>query len=553
MRATAALLLGLVTLGGCLGGGEDDAPRPERGRAGDACSEGLRGRVSIPGRTGTLAIGGYANLLAVGANTLWVPVTKEAAPDRVRLVRVDLATGAVSRWPYRGTGEVRVRVGEGAVWLADPGPGTLTRLDPETGRSTVRRPLDEPRELTLGAGRVWLVPSEGGYVAELDPDSMRVMRRISVPGVEVVGDVAIEGRTLWLSAPEEGSVIRLDARSGRAVGEPIRVGGEPLDIEALDGDVWVDLGEADALAHIHGRSGRLLGRTPSGGDVFAIALGFGSVWATNYARDAVTRIDAATGRRVGRPIRTGPDPKGVVAGAGAVWVANAGACAVTRIDPGGTPVGFRTRDGVRLEGKVWGDGQVGIVFSHMGGAGDDQADWYPLARALAGRGYAALTYNRRGVCPGRGDGCSGGADDLRRSWQDVVAADRFLRSRGARSTVLVGASIGAMSSLRAAEQGHVDPVALVELAGVNHLSGYDFAKAEIARIGGAKLFISAADDAYGGDDAAREWHRWARGPKELEVLDGYAHGTELLEAGEPTARAVTRLIVRFIERHAPPR
>jgi streptogramin lyase len=146
--------------------------------------------------------------------------------------------------------------------------------------------------------------------------------------------VAVDRGTLWLSAPEEGSVIRIDARTGRPAGNPTTVGGEPLDIEALDGDVWVDLGEAEALAHIDGRSGRLLGRVRDVDSVFAIALGFGSVWATNYGPDTVTRVDAATGRRIGRPIATGADPNGVVAGAGAVWVAGAGACTVTRIDPG---------------------------------------------------------------------------------------------------------------------------------------------------------------------------------------------------------------------------
>jgi streptogramin lyase/alpha/beta superfamily hydrolase len=575
---TIALLSGVAALGGCLGdegdetgaradrgvegerGGERGGVQGERGGVergggpGAACGEVPGGRVSVPAGTGSVPVGGYANLLAVGGGSLWVPVTSEAAPEQVRLVRIRFSAGAVSSQLYQGTGEVRLRVGLGAVWLADPGPRTLTRLDLRTAERTVRRPFGagiEPRELTLGAGRVWLVPGEGGFVAEVDPDSMQVVRRISLNGVHTVGDVAVDGRTLWASAPEEGRLVRVDARSGQALGDPIRVGAEPIDIEAADDDVWVDLGEgADALAHVDARSGRVLGRVPNGGSVFALALGFGSVWATNYKPDTVTRIDAATGRRLGRPIPTGTDPKGVVTGAGAVWVANAGSCTVTRINPS-NDVSFRTADGVRLEGRIWGDGRIGIVFSHMGRGSDSQVDWYPLARELAARGYTTLTYNRRGVCPGAGDGCSGGSDDLAASWRDVVAADRFLRARGARVTVLVGASIGAMSSLRAAATGRVDPVALVELAGVNHASGYDFTRSEIARIQGAKLFVSAADDPYGGDDSAREWHRWARPPKDLAILKGYAHGTDLLAPGESTARRVRRLIVRFVERHVP--
>jgi streptogramin lyase len=67
--------------------------------------------------------------------------------------------------------------------------------------------------------------------------------------------------------------------------------------------------------------------------VFAIAIGHGSVWATNYGPDTVTRLDAETGERIGRPIPTGPDPKGIAVGAGSVWVANAGECTVSRLAP----------------------------------------------------------------------------------------------------------------------------------------------------------------------------------------------------------------------------
>jgi virginiamycin B lyase len=73
-------------------------------------------------------------------------------------------------------------------------------------------------------------------------------------------------------------------------------------------------------------------RAPNGGEVFAVALGFGSVWATNYGADTVTRVDAATGAVVAT-LPTGDDPKGVATGAGAVWIANAADCTLTRLEP----------------------------------------------------------------------------------------------------------------------------------------------------------------------------------------------------------------------------
>jgi pimeloyl-ACP methyl ester carboxylesterase len=216
-------------------------------------------------------------------------------------------------------------------------------------------------------------------------------------------------------------------------------------------------------------------------------------------------------------------------------------------------VTFEASDGVKLVGRTLGEGDVGVVMAHMGNPGDTQADWYRLARALATRGYTALTYNRRGVCNAEARECSGGSDDYASSWQDVVGAADFLRARGARKVVLIGASIGAMASLHALVTGRVDAAAFVDIAGVNDRSGYAFMREQLEGLEGAKLFVSSANGPYSAADAARDWHRWAKQPKQLEILPGSAHGTEMLIEGQPTARPLMKLITAFLTRAVPPR
>lgn len=217
----------------------------------------------------------------------------------------------------------------------------------------------------------------------------------------------------------------------------------------------------------------------------------------------------------------------------------------------GERVSFEAADGVRLTGMTFGEGRVGVVLAHMGRGGDMQADFYPLARELAERGYLALTYNRRGVCGPSERQCSSGPYDYASSWQDVVGAAEFVRAKDASTLVLIGASIGAMASLQAAVSHRVAPAALIELGGVNHASGYNFSREHLQALNCAKLFVSSKDDRYGGADAAREWHGWATEPKELEILAGAAHGTDMLRRGEPTARPLVEHILRFLARNAP--
>jgi pimeloyl-ACP methyl ester carboxylesterase len=228
------------------------------------------------------------------------------------------------------------------------------------------------------------------------------------------------------------------------------------------------------------------------------------------------------------------------------------ACAEDQPEPGSkhavSPVRFRASDGVLLDGRLFGDGRVGIVLSHMGRGGDSQRDWYPLARSLARQGYLVLTYNRRGVCPRGGAGCSKGVDDLPNSWKDVAGAYRFLRRKGAEAVALVGASIGAMSSLEAAARRDLRVAAVVEIAGINDASGYSFTRADLRRLEGAKLFVSASRDPYGAAAAARTWYRWARPPKRLAIVPSDLHGTDLLRPGEETRRALMVLVRSFLQR-----
>jgi DNA-binding beta-propeller fold protein YncE len=117
-------------------------------------------------------------------------------------------------------------------------------------------------------------------------DRGRFAAAIPLPGA---GTMAVADGVLWVLA--SSTVVRIDPATNAAVGEPLRVPGDAEAIAVGEGALWV--------------------ASVSPGD-----LGV-------PGKDAVTRIDLATGHRVAT-ITVGRAPLDLAVTPGAVWVTNSG-------------------------------------------------------------------------------------------------------------------------------------------------------------------------------------------------------------------------------------
>jgi pimeloyl-ACP methyl ester carboxylesterase len=206
---------------------------------------------------------------------------------------------------------------------------------------------------------------------------------------------------------------------------------------------------------------------------------------------------------------------------------------------------FKASDGAELSGRLFGQGDVGIVLSHMADHANDQTDWFWFAGLLADRGYRVLTYDRRGVCPGDLGGCSVGNDAYADHWKDVVGAVATLRTEGARRVVVIGASLGAADCLRAAEERDSGIDGLVWIAG----STSDFVESEVANISIPVLVMAASGDPYGLFVDARTLDRWLTTSKGLVFPDSHLHGTDMLlpQADPVVSAGVLDDILTFVK------
>ena len=147
------------------------------------------------------------------------PLAVAAAPGEVWVateeggaIRVDPASNRVAkvfRGGPRGAAQT-VAVGtDGVVWLANPGDGTVIRLDPSAPDRTHAQDLDAATQLAVGPDEVWAVATNDQIVVRIDQADGVVTGRFPVSYVRSVQSIAYGAGSVWAIQGGE-TLLRLD-------------------------------------------------------------------------------------------------------------------------------------------------------------------------------------------------------------------------------------------------------------------------------------------------------------------------------------------------------
>jgi pimeloyl-ACP methyl ester carboxylesterase len=187
---------------------------------------------------------------------------------------------------------------------------------------------------------------------------------------------------------------------------------------------------------------------------------------------------------------------------------------------GGTQVRFADAQGSQLTGVVLGKGSAGVVLSHM--SDGNVCDWLTYARQLAKGGYQAIVFYFHGF------GTSGGGANGSTLDGDVSAAAGYLRSHGARTIALVGASLGATASVVAASRLQPAPAVVVSLSAPKYYQGLDAMEAA-GKLTVPVLYAAGQGDVEFADAAQALYDATPKTTKRsLLVVPSTAHGTGLV-------------------------
>ena len=219
------------------------------------------------------------------------------------------------------------RGGEGASPVAPAARGSVGFVDPDSNRLVADIPLGaSPSALASRAGAVWVTDTADDAVDRLDPGTHTI--RQTVPVGSGPGGIAFGDGSIWVTNGLSATVSRIDPVVNRVV-DTVRVGNDPAGIVYADRSIWVANTGDDTITKIDVTTDRPAKTI----DVAAteLAVGDGTLWATQTDANQVVRIDPSTGDV--QSIAVGNGPTGIAFGSGSVWVANSLDGTVTRIDP----------------------------------------------------------------------------------------------------------------------------------------------------------------------------------------------------------------------------
>jgi outer membrane protein assembly factor BamB len=212
------------------------------------------------------------------------------------LLWIQSSNGTLVRFDARRGREVdRLRIGGGVfglvsvpsgLWGLQQGSNDVVQLDPSSGDVIARVPVEPPLVGIAAEGdRIWTVSGREAVV-RIDPRSHRIVDRIVIERFEPEG-ITIDGPTLWVSSSFEGTLVRVDTRTGK-VRDRIPTDGPLFGGIMLGGSYWAT-GNNGTLYRLDGETGEVLEQRELLG--FGPIPADGNLWTIDFFSDAVYRLE----------------------------------------------------------------------------------------------------------------------------------------------------------------------------------------------------------------------------------------------------------------------
>ena len=216
-----------------------------------------------------------------------------------------------------------VAIGNGPVWVAFPEEGTVARVSPAAESVTNDQiqisdgPVDRI-ELGQAAGALWIVSP--GQLMRVDQETRE---EIVITLAKDPIDIAVKGDVARL-LDASGLIYQLDSITGEERGRRVEVPPSPNgDITFKAGAIWYTTGNDGTLYRIDARTGEVMNTLEVPGQIVDFVADPDVAWVLSRRADAsfLTRVDRTDGTAIGSSIEVAGKPAEVILTAGSLWMA----------------------------------------------------------------------------------------------------------------------------------------------------------------------------------------------------------------------------------------
>ena len=250
-----------------------------------------------------------------------------------QILRIDPKTNKVSE-PFKGFDKPCGGLVSAfdSVWVPNCGNGTLSRIEPKTGKITATIEVavsPVPMAITASPDSIWLLSDERTTISRIDPTANTVVAEVRVEAG--CNSLIFAESALWLTCPALNKVIRVDPRTNLAT-KRIEVAAKPMSLAFGEASIWVFCQTDGKVARIDPKTDKVtatieLAIPNAEGN---IAFGEGSVWVSTKGFP-ISRIQPGTDKVVQQ--FTGEMEGMVHVGLKSVWLVERKSGKVLRFDP----------------------------------------------------------------------------------------------------------------------------------------------------------------------------------------------------------------------------
>jgi hypothetical protein len=191
----------------------------------------------------------HAQVVTTGEDGVWTAARsiRPGVEDRIERVRPNDLPLRVVKTIAMPDGAQSIAVGYGAAWAVNNRTDTVTRIDLFTAQQTTVPVGRNPRAIAVGGGWVW--------VANRGSSTVTAIRRTSLETKTIrVGQfpqgIDVAGGFVWVPGYGDSTLTRIDVRTRRVVGKPLKMPLNPKAVAGSGHDVWVTSTSDGSVTHV---------------------------------------------------------------------------------------------------------------------------------------------------------------------------------------------------------------------------------------------------------------------------------------------------------------